>query len=241
MYDPVELSRKIEKLVTKRFETSVFRKYYRFRPAEFYGGIASADCVGCNLRCIYCWSNDPAREGKIGKFYSPEEVVSRLVKIAKEFGYKQLRITGNEPTLSKEHLLQVLELVPSEYVFILETNGILLGAEKNYVKELKKFPNLYIRVSFKGCTPAEFHKLTEAKPEAFQLQLNAIRFCVDEGIPCHPAILIDLVRNENLRELRLELEKINKGLPEKLEFERLILYPNVLRRLRAAGIFPGKV
>jgi len=25
------------------------RKYYRFRAARFYGGIATADCMGCNL------------------------------------------------------------------------------------------------------------------------------------------------------------------------------------------------
>jgi len=29
------------------------RKYYRFRPASFYGGIATADCVGCCLKCLF--------------------------------------------------------------------------------------------------------------------------------------------------------------------------------------------
>jgi len=32
------------------------RKYYRFRPAPFYGGIGTADCVGCCLKCLFCWS-----------------------------------------------------------------------------------------------------------------------------------------------------------------------------------------
>jgi uncharacterized Fe-S cluster-containing radical SAM superfamily protein len=34
------------------------RKYYRFRWAGYYGGIATADCVGCCLRCLSCWSWD---------------------------------------------------------------------------------------------------------------------------------------------------------------------------------------
>jgi uncharacterized Fe-S cluster-containing radical SAM superfamily protein len=25
------------------------RKYYRFRAGRFYGGIATADCMGCNM------------------------------------------------------------------------------------------------------------------------------------------------------------------------------------------------
>jgi uncharacterized Fe-S cluster-containing radical SAM superfamily protein len=235
MYDPLKISEKVEKLVTKG-DGEVYRKYYRFRPAKFYGGISSADVCGCNLRCVYCWSNDLAREGKIGEFYSPEEVVNKLVKIAEKFGYRQLRITGNEPTLSREHLIQVLELIPEKYLFILETNGILLGADESYVKELKKFSNLYVRISLKGCTPEEFSRLTGAEPEAFQLQLNALKNCAENSVACHPAIMIDLVKKENLKKLKVALEKIDKTLPEELEYEQLILYPHVERRLRQARL-----
>ena len=41
MYDPITLSRKIESIVCQGSR----RKYYRFRPAGFYGGIATADYV----------------------------------------------------------------------------------------------------------------------------------------------------------------------------------------------------
>ena len=52
MYDPIELTKKTEELVVKKN----LKKYYRFRPTGFYGGIATADTVGCNLRCNFCWS-----------------------------------------------------------------------------------------------------------------------------------------------------------------------------------------
>lgn len=231
MYNPLDLTKRIEKLVTKIVDGKLYRKYYRFRPARFYDGIASADCVGCNLRCVYCWSNDSAREGKIGKFYSPEEVATKLMKIAERFGYKQLRITGNEPTISAQHLLDVLKNLPSDFTFILETNGILLGNDKRYVKELRDF-NLHVRVSLKGCTEQEFSKLTGAAPKAFRLQLDALKFCLDYGIACHPAILIDLVNRSDLRFLKKRLEKIDKALVKSLEFETLIKYPHVLKRLK---------
>jgi len=47
--------------------------------------------------------------------------------------------------------------------FILENNGILLGLDRTYVKELSRFRNLHVRVCLKGYTPEEFSWLTDAK------------------------------------------------------------------------------
>jgi uncharacterized Fe-S cluster-containing radical SAM superfamily protein len=237
VYKSLKLSEEIERKVTKEVGGKIYRKYYRFRPAKFYGGIASADCCGCNLRCLYCWSNDPAREGKIGKFYSPEEVTSILVKIAEEFGYTQIRLTGNEPTICREHLFKVLESIPPRYTFILETNGILLGNDESYVIELKRFDNLHVRVSLKGCTEQEFSRLTGAVPKDFQLQLNALKFCVDNGVSCHPAVLIDLVERSNIEILKKRLKEIDRKLPDELEYETLLKYPHVIERLRKTGLW----
>ena len=51
MFNPIEFSNKIKEQVCKNDS----RKYYRFRKTNFYGGCATADCLGCNLRCAYCW------------------------------------------------------------------------------------------------------------------------------------------------------------------------------------------
>ena len=67
MYNPIELSEKIEKIVCKNND----KKYYRFRSAGFYGGISTADTVGCNLRCEFCWStNSVWKPTNTGKFNS---------------------------------------------------------------------------------------------------------------------------------------------------------------------------
>jgi uncharacterized Fe-S cluster-containing radical SAM superfamily protein len=231
MYDPIRLTKIVEKVVCK--DSS--KKYYRFRPAKFYGGIATADCCGCNLRCVYCWSGDKVKTGKIGTFYAAEEVADKLVKIAESKGYSQIRISGGEPTIGKKHLFDVLKNIPEEFSFILETNGILLGYDEDYVKELSKFKNLYVRISLKGCTPQEFSKLTGAKPDAFKLQLQALKNCIEHKIPCHAALMIDLIDKKNLSMLKDALNKIHPRLTD-LEYEPLMLYPHVKSKLKKAKI-----
>ncbi|RLF47196.1 MAG: molybdenum cofactor biosynthesis protein MoaA [Thermoplasmata archaeon] len=230
MFGPIELTEKIEKLVCKGRS----RKYYRFRPARFYGGIASADCVGCNLRCVFCWSNDAARDGKIGRFFDGEEVAGKLTEIARRHNFTKVRITGNEPTLCKEHLLDVLHHLPDDLHFILETNGIALGYDIGFVSELSNFDNLHIRVSLKGCDEAEFSKLTGANPEAFELQLKGLENCVKHNISCHAALLYDLIDKRKIPRLKERLRGIKIGL-ERIEFEYLMLYPHVEERLREAS------
>ena len=55
-------------------------------------------------------------------------------------------------------MLKLLELVDqSDYTYVLETNGMSLGDDSAYVRELKRFKNLHVRVSMKGCDAKEFH------------------------------------------------------------------------------------
>ena len=123
-YDPVKRAKEVAKIVC----SNDLRKYYRFRPARFYGGIATADCVGCCLRCIFSWSwRQVAKPQTYGHFYSPHDVAKELTKIARKKRFKRLRISGNEPTLGRDHLLGILQFIPQDLHFILETNGILIG------------------------------------------------------------------------------------------------------------------
>ena len=78
MYDPVELAERMTEVVTRGDR----RKYYRFRRARFYGGIATADCVGCCLRCAFCWAWNRVVDPKgSGSFYSPDQVAQRITAI----------------------------------------------------------------------------------------------------------------------------------------------------------------
>jgi uncharacterized Fe-S cluster-containing radical SAM superfamily protein len=232
MYDPLELARQTARMVCR----GTGRKYYRFRPARFYGGIATADCLGCNLRCAFCWAWEQLhRVQRLGQFYEPTEVAGRLAAIARKKGFSQVRLSGNEPTLGIPHLLEVLSHLPEGLAFILETNGIILGAERQWARELAAFPQVFARVSLKGCTPEEFSHLTGAGPEGFTLQLQALEHLLAAGVDCQAAVMVSFSPVESRERLRQRLIAIHPALKD-FEEEELILYPAVAARLAKRGL-----
>jgi uncharacterized Fe-S cluster-containing radical SAM superfamily protein len=225
MYDPIEVTKKVEPMVVDQNR----KKYYRFRPTGFYGGIATADTVGCNLRCKFCWSgNSVWNAANTGEFYSPEEVVVALQAIAENKGYHQVRISGGEPTIGKQHLIEVLTRLKSKYTFILETNGILLGYEKSYVEDLSCFEHLHVRVCLKGADAEEFSLFTGAKL-GFDYQLNALQYLHDFDMNFNIAVVS--VHTEKKRSLFKRLKQL--GLDNvMIEEEEIQLYPMVQKRLQ---------
>ena len=238
-YDPIELSRRIEEVVVRGDR----RKYYRLgRPGRFYGGSCAADCVGCNLSCVFCWSNMPRiRPDLVGRFYSPEEVFNSLIRCSRSRGYRVIRVSGNEPTIGREHLLRLLDLVErssDDVIFVLETNGILIGYDPSYAEELSRYRKLHVRVSIKACNEEGFHRLTGAVPEAFRYQLAALKNLIDSGVSVHPSLMVSFCTEEELRGFVRRLASIDPSLPPSLEPEVVTLYPHVEERLRKAGIWP---
>ena len=230
MYNPCALSKKIESIVADGDR----KKYYRFRATGFYGGIATADTVGCNLRCKFCWSqNSVWNAQKTGRWYTPGQVAENLQEIAKTRGFHQVRVSGGEPTIGREHLLSLLKMINSSYAFILETNGILLGLDESYVEELSRFSNLHVRVCLKGCSDEEFSRLTGAEP-GFDFQLKALEFLRNNKMSFNIALVS--IGGEKDR-LYQKLQEMNLG-HILLEEEDIILYPPVKKRLREEGLLP---
>jgi uncharacterized Fe-S cluster-containing radical SAM superfamily protein len=232
LYDPIKRAEETAQIVCRGNQ----RRYYRFRPARFYGGIGTADCVGCCLRCLFCWSWDKvARPGRYGTFYSPRQVAGKLTNIAYKKGFRQVRISGNEPTLARDHLLQVLGQIPGDILFILETNGILIGHDATYARDLSRFENLYVRVSMKGTSEAEFTRLTGAQPAGFGLQIQALENMARCNVTGHPAVMVSFSSPENIKALRTRLREIDEDF-EDFEVEELVLYGKVEERLVKASL-----
>ncbi len=230
-YDPVQRAEEVARVVCR----DDLRKYYRFRPARFYGGIATADCVGCCLLCRFCWSwREVVRPESCGRFYSPQEVARRLTSIARKKRFDRVRISGNEPTLGRDHLLQVLELLPRDIEFILETNGILLGHDRTYAEDLARFENLSVRISLKGTKEEEFSALTGAESTGFTLQLQGLENLSRAGVAVDAAVMVSFSPKENILALRNRLRAIDSSFGD-MEIEELALYGDVEERLKRAG------
>lgn len=235
LIDPVRFSEDTEKIVVK----GTLRKYYRSARAErWYGGSSSAYCCGCNLRCVFCFSGFPRDNPQnIGEFYEPKQVFKQLLFCAQKHNYDKIRITGNEPTLGKEHLVRVIELVEkTDLLYILESNGILIGHDEDYAQRLAKYRHVHVRISLKGTDNLEFSKLTGADPAAFDLQLKALENLTDNAVPCNAAVMTSFSTEESVERLKERLRGISQELADNLEEENVILYPPVIKRLEEKGI-----
>lgn len=237
-FDPLELAAKTEQVICDGRR----RKYTKFVSQRFYRGIATGYTVGCCLRCVFCWAGwGRDFPEKYGFFASPKEAFERLKRVAVKAGYDQLRLSGAEPTLGREHLLELLELVEESRfrTFILETNGILLGADAEYARQIARFKKVQTRVALKAGTIEAFTQKTGAKPEFFELPFQGIANLLEAGGIVHVAAMSADPRFMTKQERRSLIEKLRSIHPElvkNLEEEVVSPYHNALERLRHAGV-----
>ncbi|MEM0505408.1 MAG: radical SAM protein [Sulfolobales archaeon] len=241
-YDPVKISSTIYSRVSKLSDSVELRKYFRFRGGRWYGGSATGDVIGCNLACKFCWSWRFRNNFSAGRFYTPEQVYMKLVDIARSSGYRYVRLSGAEPTISRKHLLQLLKFFEDgNYVFILETNGILIGYDSSYAKELARYNSLVVRVSFKGTSPEEFNLLTGAGPQFFELQVKAIENLISAGFEAgknvYAAAMIGFSSDESVVRFVKMLKDLNSRLVD-VDWEYVIMYPHVEDLLRKHNLRP---
>ncbi len=244
-YDPVRLAKLIEPLVARNGE----RKYYRFRVDRWYGGIVTGDVVGCNLRCGFCWAWRFTWGGynRVGFFVSADVACDKLVRLAKRYGISQVRLSGGEPTIGFTHLMKVMECVTSAGLnFVLETNGIMIGADYKLAEKLASFSGngVEVRVSIKGTNPHEFNMITRADPRAWWLQIEALRNLVEAGLrpgdEVYPAIMLSFTDEEGAKRIRKLLANIHPELARNIDPEYVILYRHVVKLLRMTGLKPRK-
>jgi uncharacterized Fe-S cluster-containing radical SAM superfamily protein len=244
-FNPLKLAEETERIVTRMGDEGLERKYTGFYSVRVYGGVATGYAVGCCLRCVYCWSNwSRDFPERFGGFYTSRQVAQRLFGAAEKAvpRVNKLRISGCEPTLGKTHLLAVLRFVSeSKYpVFILETNGLILGSDRDYVESLAEFKDkLYVRVSFKAATPEGFALRTGAMGEFYTLPFKALKSLLDVGIYARAAAMTDprIMPEEERERLIRMLEDIDPAArySETLEEEVMDPYDTTVKRLKAYG------
>jgi uncharacterized Fe-S cluster-containing radical SAM superfamily protein len=232
-FDPVELAGETQRIAGEGDK----RKYTDFYCAGVYGGIATGYLVGCNLRCVFCWVQ-LSREypERYGRLYGPDEAAAALLEHALTRRIRKVRISGGEPTLAREHLLKLIDLISkSGMLFILETNGILLGRDPTLAAELSRYENLYVRISIKAGTEKGFQERTGALGKFFELPFRAVENASSHGLNFRVACMSD--PGLMSREERIEVidRLADAGYTKELEEETCDPYDTTLVRLKQAG------
>ena len=234
-YDPIALTAKTERIVVDGNR----RKYVQLgRPLRFYGGTSSATEVGCNLRCKFCFSDQPVWNPKhTGRFYTPQEVFDGLSASAQKYGHTLISASASEGTIGLEHLFELLDLVEqSEYIYILETNGLNIGADPTIADRLARYSRVHVRISIKGASEDEFHALTGAQRSAYALAYQALEHLIGRGVSCNACLMASFSDSAGVKIVRQRLAAIAPGILHSLEIERIKQFPKVRERLKRCGL-----
>jgi uncharacterized Fe-S cluster-containing radical SAM superfamily protein len=229
-FDPVDHSREVEQIVMR----GNARKYYRFRHADFYGpnGIITADGLGCNLLCAYCWNFiknvDPETAKSLG-YLTPKQVVDKLERLGKKKSCNLFRISGSEPFLGEAstlHISSILKSMPSDSDFIIESNGLMLGYNPDLINLLEGLDNLLIRIAVKGSDPLTWQRLTGALGSFQPYQIAAIKALRAKGLRVSVALMAKFV----------DKHKLGLGFGEDFDIEDLSYYGGTKSRLIERGL-----
>jgi uncharacterized Fe-S cluster-containing radical SAM superfamily protein len=234
-FDPIQRSKDVESLVMQ----GDARRYYRFRFAKFYGGIITCDASGCNLLCGYCWNiiKNSSIENCKDKFFSPDEVASKVKDLQLKHEVNQFRISGCEAILgetSASHLGEVIKLCKSKVV--VETNGIMLGKDPSLLDLIPK-KNTRIRVTIKADSPKNFEAITGAKASAYKYQIKAIQALTEQNRPFTLAFMKQFV---DMQELGYQIDKAGFELNDNfaVDVESLLYYPQNTQSMKDRGVKP---
>jgi len=169
-------------------------------------GYVEAACFahGCNLRCPQCQNHSIAFGTAMGARMRPEEVARLLVGTAREYGVNRVAISGGEPTLNREFLVEFVRKCreyggPDLRVHV-DTNGTVLSPD--YVDELVEAGMTDIGIDVKGFRPETFAEVAgiDVKEAAEYVDgvLRILEYLADEyleevfvgvGVPYNPELV----------------------------------------------------
>jgi uncharacterized Fe-S cluster-containing radical SAM superfamily protein len=119
------------------------------------------------------------------------------------------------------HLAEIIRRV--EAPFIVETNGIMLGADPSLIEILEPLPLIHVRLCIKAHHGLDFEKITGAKVEGFAYQLKAAEALKKARISHTIAVMHPFV---DPRRLHCRVDEV----------EDLISYKSTDKNLRERGL-----
>jgi len=132
----------------------------------------------CNLNCSFCFADSYACKKEDP---SVEQIKLQYKSVLKTSGRCNIQLSGGEPTVRNDLPLIIKVGVELGFSFIqVNTNGIRMGEDENYVKELKDAGLSSIFLQFDGTEDSIYKRLRGR--ELLNVKIRAIENCKKHGI-----------------------------------------------------------
>jgi phenylacetate-CoA ligase len=168
---------------------------------------------GCNSSCIMCdnWKN------KIKEGYSKEKLMSLIDELV-DFGIKELRFHGQEPTLRKD-LIELIEYAKKRGLIVgLKTNCNLI--DRDYAKKLTSTGIDMVYVSIDSAIP-KIHNIIRGNENSFNVNKKAIKYLKEFSNSKIKIFSNSVVTNINYEQLDKMLDLAKAWGVDKVSFVQL--------------------
>lgn len=154
---------------------------------------------GCNMRCKYC-HNPETWDKHLGKEYTPEEVLNKIINYKEYFGEKGgVTVSGGEPLLQSKFIKELFKSCKKNGInTCLDTSGTILDDE---VKELLKYTDIVL-LDIKFTNEKDYKEITLAN---YLDVLKFLEYLNDQNIKT----IIRQVILTNINDTDENIEKLN--------------------------------
>ena len=189
-----------------------------------------SNCNICTVK-LNCNQNKKGDMGIKEDWFSAKKIVDgfteqRKLDKKKELFSNILRVTGDEPFLVPELLVEILEELKSrqlhkEAFLWTETNLIPLIVQENYetlvpdelLNKLAKYDNFCVHPCFHGLNQNNFNEITRQKIDNIDFLLNAFKRLLNAGIDIYPTFGSNMSSPKDVECFYNKISEINKLLP----------------------------
>lgn len=167
----------------------------------------------CNQNCFYCHREGYANKAEIMK---ASEII-KIVKIAAEFGVKDVKITGGEPLMRSDikEIVKGLREIPQLKDISLVTNAKLLTEELAF--ELKEAGLSRVNISLPSLNPNVYKKITGGEIDG---ALKGVKAAIKAGLtPVKLNMVILKGLNDSEVDSMIEASRSIGAILQLIEFE----------------------
>jgi uncharacterized Fe-S cluster-containing radical SAM superfamily protein len=202
-----------------------------------YNELLTVQVAVCNSHCWYCYVPDELKSGSkdYSKYISIKEIVDTFLNIRKRNGdkYNILRISGGEPFLVPELILDTLEEIEDRSL----SDNIIVWSETNLspfvkdeesctplvqlwleksgrnIRSFSNYRNFVLHPCLHATSPEELEEVCLIEGKYYNELLNAFKVLVDNKFDIYPTISPNTCSPKGIKEIFHKLKSFNEKLP----------------------------